>query len=134
MIIVRPQSEATRRRSAFTLLEVLVVVAIILVLASVSTVAVLNIQESNKADIARLKAKTIESAVKIYITRNDGNFPSDLSQVVPLIEGNAPDKLLDPWGGQYSMQMKTDDAGNQSFYIHCTSPKGQEIRSDVKNQ
>ena len=42
-MILQTRSVSARRRSAFTLLEVLVVVAIILVLASTATVAVLQI-------------------------------------------------------------------------------------------
>ena len=63
-MILQPRSPSARRRSAFTLLEVLVVVAIILVLASVATVAVLQIQSDNKADTAKMNAINLEKALK----------------------------------------------------------------------
>jgi general secretion pathway protein G len=131
-MILQPRTRSVTRRSAFTLLEVLVVVAIILVLASVATVAVLNIQEDNKVDMARLNAITLEKAVKMYMVKHpDAGQPQNLQDVLPLVENADQSKLVDPWGNPY--QLGTNEAG--SPYVFTTNPKtGELIRSDVKRQ
>lgn len=129
---LQPGNRSVARRSAFTLLEVLVVVAIILVLASVATVAVLNIQEDNKVDMARLNAITLEKAVKMYMVKHpDAGQPQNLQDVLPYIENSDASKLIDPWNNPY--QLGTNEAGNP--YVFTTNPKtGEVIRSDVKRQ
>lgn len=132
MILVHPQTAAAaRRRSAFTLLEVLVVVAIILVLASVATVAVLQVQKENKNDIAKLQAISLQSALKTYMIRNEGNPPNSLQDIVRYIDGGDASKLIDPWGKEFQMgTTQNNDVTN--YYIMTTSPEGAEIRSDTK--
>jgi len=105
-MIVKPQSQTERtRRSAFTLLEMLVVVAIIVLLASVGTVAVMNALEGAKRDTAKVRAKSLESALNAYKTRH-GSLPAQLSDLMigddgpPLITDVA--SLRDPWGQDYT--------------------------------
>ena len=130
-MILQPRSRSVSRRFAFTLLEVLVVVAIILVLASVATVAVLNIQEDNKVDMARLNAITLEKAVKMYKVKHPDAAEPTLQDVLPLVDNSDPSKLMDPWNQPY--QLGTNEAGQP--YVFTTNPKtGEQIRSDVKRQ
>lgn len=131
-MVLRPRSLSARRRSAFTLLEVLVVVAIILVLASVATVAVLQIQKDNKSDIARLNAITLEKAVKLYMVKHpDRPQPQNVQDIIDFVENRDQSKLMDPWNQPY--QIGTNEAGNP--YVFTTNPEtGEMIRSDVKRQ
>src|SRR5688572_23021279 len=128
-MILHPRSALVRRRSAFTLLEVLVVVAIILVLASVATVAVLNVMRDSKGDTARIQAINLEKAVKIYITKHsDLPPPQNLQEVVRYIDGadQDPGKLMDPWGQQF--QIGYTESGNP--YVFTTNmDTGEMIRS-----
>ena len=130
---LQPRTRSVARRSAFTLLEVLVVVAIILVLASVATVAVLQIQEDNKADTAKINATTLATAVKMYTLKNDGNPPANIQDILPYIDGNDPNKLIDPWGQPYQIGQQDTGTGTPSIYVFTTNPKtGEQIRSDTK--
>lgn len=131
-MILQPRSRSVTRRSAFTLLEVLVVVAIILVLASVATVAVLQIQKENKGDMARLNAITLEKAVKMYMVKHpDAGVPQNLQDVLRYVENADQSKLIDPWGQPY--QIGTNEAGNP--YVFTTNQDtGEMIRSDVKTK
>ena len=125
----------TRRRSAFTLLEVLVVVAIILVLASVSTVAVLQIQKENKGDTAKINAMNLEKALKTYILKNDGNPPNAIDDILRYVDGNDPNKLIDPWGNKYQIGTQDNGTGTVNYYIMTTNPDtGEQIRSDVRQR
>ena len=74
----------TRRavRRAFTLMEILVVVAIIVVLAGLGTVSLMNQLETAKEKSAAINAKTIKNAATMFKT-DTGNWPSSLGELVP---------------------------------------------------
>lgn len=130
---LQPHTHSVARRSAFTLLEVLVVVAIILVLASVATVAVLQIQEDNKRDTAKMNATTLANIAKMYSLKNDGNPPQNIQDILPYVDGNDPNKLIDPWGQQYQIGQQDNGTGVPSVYVFTVDPKtGEQIRSDTK--
>src|SRR3954453_16070804 len=63
----RRPSGSARRRSAFTLLEVLVVVAILVILATVATVATTRYIEDARKSKAQLGCTSIAQAIEAYI-------------------------------------------------------------------
>ena len=133
-MILQTRSPSVRRRSAFTLLEVLVVVAIILVLASVATVAVLQVQKENKADIAKIQAQSLDKSLKTFILKNDGNRPQSIEEILKYVDGGDPAKLMDPWNQQFQIGEADNGAGQVSYYIFTINPETQEqIRSDAKH-
>jgi general secretion pathway protein G len=130
---LQPRNRSVARRSAFTLLEVLVVVAIILVLASVATVAVLQIQKENKVDAAKMNAINLEKALKTYTLKNDGNPPQSIQDILRYVDGGDPNKLMDPWGQQYQIGQQDTGTGTMNYYVFTTNPEtGEQIRSDTK--
>jgi general secretion pathway protein G len=132
-MILQPRTRSVTRRSAFTLLEVLVVVAIILVLASVATVAVLNVLKENKNDAAKMNAINLEKALKTYMIKNDGNPPGSIQDILRYVDGNDPNKLIDPWNQQYQIGTQDNGTGTPSYYVYTTNPEtGEQIRSDTK--
>lgn len=123
---------AGRERSAFTLLEVLVVVAILVVLASVASIYVFRYLEDSKKDKAKLDIMALDKAVKTYQIRNDNVPPEDLSQVLQFIENADQSKLIDPWGKPY--QYSYDEQSGIAL-IQTTAPDGTPItNSKVKGQ
>ena len=133
-MILRTRIPSARRRSAFTLLEVLVVVAIILVLASVATVAVLQIQKENKADIAKIQAVSLSKSLQTYMVKNDNNPPQDIQEILRYVEGGDPAKLNDPWGQPFQIGQADNGTGTITYYVYTTNPEtGEQIRSDAKN-
>ena len=133
-MILQHRTRSVSRRSAFTLLEVLVVVAIILVLASVATVAVLQIQSENKRDTAKINAMNLEKALKAYTIRNDGNPPQNIQDILRYVDGNDPNKLNDPWGQPYQIGSQDNGTGSVNYYIFTVDPEtGEQIRSDTRN-
>ena len=133
-MIIRQRSHSVRRRSGFTLLEVLVVVAIILVLASVATVAVLQIQKENKGDVAKIQAISLQTALKTYMLKNDGNPPNSIQDILRYVDGNDPAKLNDPWGNQFQIGSADNGTGTMTYYIFTQNPDtGEQIRSDAKH-
>lgn len=134
-MILHTRSVSTRRRSGFTLLEVLVVVAIILVLASTATVAVLQIMKENKADQAKIQALALDKALKTFMIKNDNNPPGDIQEILRYIDGNDPSKLIDPWGQPYQIGSSDNGTGTMTYYVFTSNPEnGEMIRSDARQK
>jgi general secretion pathway protein G len=141
MIVSAPRRPAAQRRAAFTLLEVLVVVAILVILAAVAGVYVFGYLEDAKIDTARSQCALFETQCKAYMAKNGGIPPQSLMELVqpsdgrqPLIEGGMA-ALNDPWqqGGQYQMEIHQDQYGNPDPVVYVISPKtGQPIYSSKR--
>ena len=130
----------SRRRSAFTLLEVLVVVAILVILATVATVATTRYIEEAKKNKAQLGCVTIDKAIKSYhtSTSNPGvtdeerlpNGPMDLIQPFgspsSFLEGGRND-LLDPWGKEYQFERRNRPDGSAYIVVFTVAPDGTRI-------
>ncbi len=119
------------RRAAFTLLEVLIVVAILVILASAASIALFRYLEDAKVGRAKTDMKTIETAIKTYYAQN-GEWPPQqqggLAAVAPLIE-QGQHGLIDPWGGQYSYSLQqtqdmTDGTTREYPVVMCQPPGG----------
>lgn len=84
------------RNSGFTLLELMLVMAILVVLASLSTFAVLAMQKGAYQKAAATEISTLESACEAYKLQV-GSFPQTLNDLFAMPSGldNAR------WGGPY---------------------------------
>src|SRR5580704_11040622 len=101
---VRSTRRKATRRAAFTLLEVLIVVAILVILASAASISLFRYLEDAKVGKAKAEMMTIVGAIKKYYSeRGEWPDPGSLVQTIgPMIEGNQT--LTDPWGGIYKFQ------------------------------
>jgi general secretion pathway protein G len=115
-----------RTRGAFTLLEVLVVVAIIVMLAGVGGYYVLQRYEEAKVSKARMDCQSLAAACDTYKLNND-TYPGSIDALAqnqpnggdPLVPA---DKLKDPWGKPYHL-----DSSGLKARVFTTSPKGVTI-------
>lgn len=121
------------RRSAFTLLEVLVVVAILVILAGISSIYVFRYLEDAKKDKATIESKQLEKTLKAWMVKNGGDVPDSLTVLVggdgqaPMIEGGS-DALIGPWGNPYQVQMLNDsDGGDTQFRVFTINGANEEI-------
>jgi prepilin-type N-terminal cleavage/methylation domain-containing protein len=129
LVALRPQKN---RHVAFTLVEVLVVVAILVILAGIATVGFMKYMDDAKINTARMNAQNIHKACKAYYTQNDQNWPADLSVLAdPTLGRSYLDKgqeaLMDPWGKPYQMQQVQNANGEEELFIFTQSPQGQTI-------
>lgn len=95
----------TAARAGFTLLEVLVVVAILVVMAGTGGVIYMRYLDDAKKDRARMDVRTLAGAVEAYMIRY-GEYPASLAALTqPTPDGGRPSlevgALLDPWNRQY---------------------------------
>lgn len=100
---MRLPSHNRKRRAAFTLMEVLVVVAILVVLAGIG-IGVFYYLDSSKENIARVQMRNIENALENYKILH-GDYPPSL-EVLTMPEGSKPapltdQQILDPWNRPY---------------------------------
>ena len=92
-------------RAGFTLMEVLVVVAILVVLAGTGGVIYMNYLEGAKEDVAKSQVQSLSQAADVY-RLNNGDYPPNLAVLTqPQPSGKAatlePGALIDPWGREY---------------------------------
>jgi general secretion pathway protein G len=110
-------------RSGFTLLEVMLVLAIIIVLAGIGVGALMNAQEDALESQAQIKARGYAEACKMFKI-NVGFFPQQLEDLINRPQGvnerkwRRPfiEKLeLDPWGNPY--QVQNDMVNNRVWVV-----------------
>lgn len=96
-----------RRRAAFTLMEILIVVSIIIALAAVGGVFFFATLASTEDDVARMQARELEKACQIYRLKH-GDWPPSLETLLLPDEkyANRPyldtqDALKAPWPGVF---------------------------------
>jgi general secretion pathway protein G len=135
-MLARPASRrlAARTRDGFTLLEVLVVVAILVILASVATFATVSYLAGAKVDQATLQATNIQKAAMAYYTKSGGTYPDSLQLLVmrdpntgtpPLLEGGES-AIIDPWTQPYQFEIVMDNAGAERFVVYTINPDTQQ--------
>src|SRR5436190_14973963 len=114
-----------RRRTAFTLMEILLVLAILVVLGSMVSLGYVKIQQEANKKAAKAQLTLLEGAVNTYIL-DVGSPPSDLSGLVTV-----PGDLANPqkWAGPYlDKQTLPVDPWNQPFQYEIVDPTNAKFR------
>lgn len=97
------------RRNAFSLLEMMVVIAIIGFLAGILVVNVIKQQEDAAVATTIATMEQLSSALKIYKVKNK-KYPSSDDGLDALIQSKDLDKLpLDAWGNEIFYQFPGSD-------------------------
>ncbi|MBL7684432.1 MAG: type II secretion system major pseudopilin GspG [Deltaproteobacteria bacterium] len=105
-----------QKQEGMTLIEIMVVVAIIGSIAALVTVNVLDYLDESKVDTAKIEIKNIESALEQF-KRKHGFYPTSEQGLQALVEkpsvGKSPDNY--PKGG-YLKKLPKDAWGNEFIY------------------
>ncbi len=139
MIMVRRR----RRRSGFTLMEVLLVLAILVILGSMVGIFIVGMQREAFRDSARVQIAPLETALDAY-RLHVGSYPNTNqgleALVVPPADLTNPAKWRgpylkkqvppDPWGNPYQYELLTPD----EYRIWSWGPDGADgTEDDVSN-
>lgn len=131
-----------RRRRGFTLMEILLVLAILVVLGSLVTIGYVTVQKNAYANVARTQIKMLDDAVKLYRLKV-GKYPSG-DQGLEALRVEPPDAPAgkwqgphleidvppDPWGNAYIYEETQDQYGEPSFQIMSLGPDGTNGTAD----
>jgi len=124
--MIRRGTRKAAARGAFTLMEVLVVVAILVVLAGSATVVYFQFFAEAKEDIARTKCHELAGVVQKYNLRHQGDPAQNLQTLVEakLVE---PQGIIDPWGKPYMMDASGQHHNGVKPDVWSTGPDGSQM-------
>ncbi len=126
-----------RRQKGFTLMEVLLVLAILVILGSLVSVSYITIQRNSKISVCKSQINLLSQALAVYYT-DVGSFPTDLMALYdppqdtdkwagPYLEKIIPD---DPWNIPYQYALQQDRFGRTISVISSAGPDGQSGTDD----
>jgi general secretion pathway protein G len=126
MQLRRTTRQVTRR--GFTLMEILVVVAIIVVLAGVGIVYLLPKVDEAREGVAKGQIKAISNACEMYKLSN-GDWPVTIEALTEMQPNGAPpllkaDAIVDPWGNPYGYDPSGQNNGGMLPDISVQCPSG----------
>jgi general secretion pathway protein G len=97
-----PRSHTRRRRAGLTLIEIMVVIAILGVLMTVLGGAMLGTLDSANVDATRLTMSKIDQALQIYAARHGGRYPTGSEGLEVAARFMADGKVpTDAWGNPF---------------------------------
>jgi general secretion pathway protein G len=137
---VRRRTHHQESRAAFTLLEVLLVLAIIVVIAALAVPQLLGRQQEALIKAAKANVKAFEDAARYYAVDHDGVYPAgDTATVTELLIMPPPTRdgrpgksyldepVLDPWGNplmyEYPPQSKPVRGDKPAIWSHGPNPE-----------
>jgi general secretion pathway protein G len=96
-----PSPRLTRARVAFTLMEMLLVLAIIGLLIGASSVGFKSVMENGKRTATETKLGKLRAQIMLYNSRHTGKYPSNAVGLRALVNEklvDSEDELTDAWG------------------------------------
>ena len=101
------RTQRTSSARGFTLLEIIVVVTIIALLATMVAPRLIGNIDKAKVALAKAEVNTIAREVNIYLVDHNQSAPDDDFELTLLTTGDRPpfrpDDLIDPWEHDYGL-------------------------------
>ncbi|MCW0220573.1 MAG: type II secretion system protein GspG [Prosthecobacter sp.] len=126
----------TQVRKGFTLMEMMLVLAIIALLIAIGAVALTDVQGGAEITAARAHMNTLKTAVIQYKTLNR-SYPSKLEDLVtPPANAKVKKSLLqktgitDPWDSTYQFRSPAKHSTGQPYEIYSMGPDKKDGTED----
>ena len=123
LLPTRPRREATRDEEGFTLVELMVVIVILGLLATIVVINVMPAMDRAAATTARANISQIEEGLKIYKLDN-GRYPTAEEGLAALTPGTIDRLPNDPWGRPY--RYAVPGRGGKDFTVSTLGADGRE--------
>ncbi|RYG99784.1 MAG: type II secretion system protein GspG [Alphaproteobacteria bacterium] len=143
--LAQRQTAISADTDGFSLVELLVVLAIIGLIAAIATPQVLGYLDNAKVDTARAQIRNFESALELYYL-DAGSYPTSDQSLTLLVQRpengadwNGPyiknaGALQDPWGTPYQYQSPAQDkAFSITSYGKDKKAGGSGANSDIRS-
>jgi len=91
--VIKLKTDLTTNNTGFTLIEVMIAIAIIGILASIAIPIYIKYKEEARIEVAITEMKIIEKKI-VNLVEGNGKLPEDLRDI-------GMDKIIDPWGRPY---------------------------------
>jgi len=105
---IKLKEDLKTHSSGFTLIEVMIVIAIVGILTSIGVPNYIKYREKARIAVAITEIKFIEKKIANFVVE-DGKLPEDLSEI-------GMDRILDPWGRPYKyLKIKGNDGKGKKF-------------------
>lgn len=114
MILTQKQS---RMQEGFTLVEILIAVALVMIMGGIITYSVQGYLEKTKKRTTRMSLKLIREQIEEYYD-DTGEYPQSL---MDLIKKPLDEKVAENWGGPYiKSKEQPKDAWKKPFHYEVT--------------
>ena len=124
---------AVFRRRGFSLIEIMVVIVLIALLASIVGISVPRYMDRGRVAKAKADLSIIANAVGSYYTEH-GRYPDPSDGIDALIPDYLEQKVQDPWGGDYQYEWPGE---SHAFDVICWGadgrPGGEGVNTDLTN-
>lgn len=141
---MRTQRRVSVPRGGFTIIEVMIAIAIILLLAGIVGLTLFKQQDEAKINITKIQMRSIESGLKEF-RRIYGRWPMDEEGLAVLWDKEVLDpdadeakwkKFLekkvptDVWGGEWGYRQVSENGDEDEFDLWSNGPDGEEGTDD----
>lgn len=125
------KTQQRRRRAGFTLMELMIVTALLVVLAGVGGYYLLKQFSTGQKKAAQAQVQAIAGACITYAADHSGTLPQGLQQLTVRDEAGGPymepKSLIDPWQHPYQYDANGQHHGGAKPDVWTTAPDGTQI-------
>jgi general secretion pathway protein G len=124
--MLKPLSQTLKSQAGMTLIEIMVVVAIIGSIAALVTVNVLNYLDESKVETTRIQIHNVEGALDQY-KRRHGGYPTTEQGLIALVEKPSVGKVPDNYPPDGYLKSVPKDAWGNDFIYFSPGVSGHKI-------